>query len=78
MTQTTPQVAPQDEILEQARAMGMTNARNKDLPRPEGLPLDGYYNVNRRKVGGAVYLYLFYRWRDEAGRIRAKSLGRLD
>ena len=51
---------PAAQILEMARAQGMTTARGARLPRPEGLPADGWYQVRKlRTPGGRA---LVYRW----------------
>ena len=56
-----PQEAlPAAQILELARAQGLTRARGANLPRPEGLPANGWYQVRKLRTEGG--LALVYRW----------------
>jgi len=61
--------APADEVLELARARPTV----RGLPRPEGLPVAGWYSVQKR----AGLRYLFYRWHNDAGAVVTRSLGPL-
>lgn len=61
--------APVDEVLALARASSSV----RGLPRPEGLPLEGWYSVQQR----AGFRYLYYRWHNDAGQVQTRSLGRL-
>ena len=54
-----PDVLPADQVLELARSMGLTKARDANLPRPEGLPANGWYQTRPQRTGGRV---LMYRW----------------
>ncbi len=61
---------PVDDVLVLARER--ESARG--LPRPIGLPPGGWYSIQVRRKG---LRYLFWRWVDEQGRNRSRSLGRL-
>lgn len=63
------------DVLAMARA-----GKLRGLPRPRGLPADGWYSTQARKLAtGERALYLFYRWGEPgSSKGTAKSLGRLN
>lgn len=54
-----PDVLPANEVLELARSQNLTRARGANLPRPAGLPVNGWYQTRKQRTGGRV---LVYRW----------------
>lgn len=52
--------APAAQVLELARAQGLTRARGANLPRPQEYPANGYYQVRKLRTKGG--LALVYRW----------------
>lgn len=58
--QAPQEALPAAQILELARAQGLTRARGANLPRPEGLPANGWYQVRKLRTEGG--LALVYRW----------------
>lgn len=54
-----PDVLPANEVLELARSQNLTRARGANLPRPAGLPANGWYQTRKQRTGGRV---LVYRW----------------
>lgn len=60
--------------------MAMRTGKLRGLPRPRGLPADGWYSTQVRKLAtGDDALYLFYRWSEPgSSKGHAKSLGRLN
>lgn len=67
-----PEALPVAEVLELARAMGLTRARGARLPRPEGLPANGWYQVRKLRTEGA--LALVYRWAENETEARPHEL----
>lgn len=61
-------------------AMAMRTGKLRGLPRPRGLPADGWYSTQARTLAtGERALYLFYRWGEPgSSKGTAKSLGRLN
>ena len=52
--------APADQVLAMARSVGPDEISKVNLPRPEGLPLAGWYEVRKANRAGGRRLY--YRW----------------
>lgn len=71
-----------EAILQEARRRYAAGLSVRGLPRPHGAPPDAWWTVQRRKPtsDGTVPVYLMLRWRypNEAGGKRARSLGRLN
>ena len=63
-----------ETILEIARERYRNGSAIRGLPRPADAPPESWWSVQRRDRGGT---YLYLRWRDY-GKLRARSLGRLD
>ena len=54
-----PEVLPADQVLELARSQNLTRARGANLPRPEGLPANGWYQTRTLRTGGRVLVYRY-------------------
>lgn len=70
-----------DEILAEARERFAAGVAMRGLPKPHDAPPAAWYAVRREKLtDGTTAAYLFLRWRysDQAGGKRARSLGRLN
>jgi hypothetical protein len=63
-----------DVILAEGRERFARGEPIRGLPKPSDAPAESWWSVQRRDRGGT---YLYLRWRD-FGRLRARSLGRLD
>jgi len=73
--QTIERTAPIDKVLELAAAGETT------LPRPAGLPQPGWYELRpypRKRRPNKPRLHLFWRWRQDDGRLAARSIGRVN